>query len=144
MEQKTNRMYDKFSQSRRENAPIRGVDAIKVSILDTRKAYPERTDEEHARWYSSKYGAGYNAVLKVLKEAAKKIDCDGYVLKVNEKYFGYDNHPQYPEAEFEDLQKAYVFKNQESIESLLGWYKKGKVGAKFKIIPVKRKLVEVE
>lgn len=59
------------------------------------------------------------------------------VLQIDDKYFGYDDHPQYPESRFKDINKAYIFRNYSEVNDILKWHP-GKI---FTIVPIKTEIV---
>lgn len=59
--------------------------------------------------------------------------CDKCFLKIDGKYFGYDDHPQYPETRYSDINKAYVFKRQSDALSMTSWLE----GERFTLIPIR-------
>lgn len=60
---------------------------------------------------------------------------DRCILQIDEKYFGYDNHPQCPEALFKDVKKAYVFNSQRDALSVTTFMS----GDVFTLLPFKEK-----
>ncbi|GIO36897.1 hypothetical protein J41TS12_17580 [Paenibacillus antibioticophila] len=45
---------------------------IRTSILDMRRIYAEKTDEQFAHWYQRRYRVPANSVLQVIQEKKAK------------------------------------------------------------------------
>ncbi|WP_157686431.1 hypothetical protein [Paenibacillus senegalimassiliensis] len=45
---------------------------IRASILDMRRIYAEKTDEQFAFWYQRRYRVPASSVLQVIQEQVKK------------------------------------------------------------------------
>jgi DNA-binding transcriptional regulator YiaG len=58
-------------------------------------------------------------ILDLFNSFVEEDDC---ILKIDNKFFGYDDHPQYPERTYKEIRKAYIFKSVDSVFNLLKWY----------------------
>lgn len=67
--------------------------------------------------------------IKIIKNNCSTADkC---ILKIDGKYFGYNNHPQHSESTFKNIKNAYIFKNQHEALSITTWYS----GSEFELLP---------